>query len=302
MSMNTGSLQRLLAPGLKSVFDVTVKNHPDFNAMMYKTERSKKAYEVSAQVTNLGLLKAKSEGAAIQYDSMAQGYIPKFVHTTYALGIEATEELIADEQYKVLEKRSAALARSAMQTMNTLGASVLVNGFDTNYTMVGGDGKPLFSATHVAGPNGGTYSNLGTPADLSESTLEDLLIQIKGATDARGLKVPLIAQKLIIPANYSFIAARILNSQLQSGTANNATNAIRDSGLLSGGIVENVYLGDVDAWFVTTDAQEGLIQYIREDVTFKEDVAFSTGSSRYKASFRASWGWADAHGCYGNAG
>lgn len=302
MSMNTGSLQRLLAPGLKSVFDVTVKNHPDFNAMMYQVERSKKAYEVSAQVTGLGLMKAKSEGAAIQYDSMQQGYIPKYVHTTYALGIEATEELIADEQYAVLSKRAKALAKSAMQTQNTLGASVLVNGFDTAYTMVGGDGKPLFSATHVSGPNGGSYSNLGTPADLSESTLEDLLIQIKGATDARGLRVPLIATKLIIPANYSFIASRIMNSQLQSSTANNAINAIKESGLLAGGIVENVYLSDPDAWFVKTDADEGLTQYIREDVNFKEDVAFSTGSSRYKATFRMSFGWSDAHGIYGNAG
>jgi len=303
MTMTTGSLPRLLQLGLKNTFDVTVKEHPNFNAMMYDVQRSKSAYEVAAQVSGLGLLKAKTEGDAIQYDSMAQGYIPKFVHTTYALGIEATEELIADEKYGVLQKRARALAKSAMQTQNTIGAAVFNNGFDTGYTMTGGDGKPLFSATHVSGPNGGTYSNLaGTPSDLTESTLEDMLVQIKGATDARGLKVPLIAQKLVIPPAYSFIASRILKSQLQSGTGNNAINAIKESGLLSGGIVENPYLTDVDAWFIITDADDGLMQFIRQDVTFAEDVAFSTGSSRYKAQFRMSFGWADAHGVYGNAG
>jgi hypothetical protein len=54
-------------------------------------------------------------------------------------------------------------------------------GFNTSY--VGGDGKPLFSASHPTA--NGTQSNLLTAADLSEAALEDAVTNITNAKQQR---------------------------------------------------------------------------------------------------------------------
>lgn len=301
--ITTGSGPRLLQSGLNKIFGDTLKQHPNLNAEMYAMEKSKKAYEVDLQWEGLGLAKQKNEGDSIQYDSMTQGFVPKYIHLTYALGIIATKEMLQDEQYGVLANRTKALAKSVVQTRNTTGAAVFNNGFDTNFTMPGGDGKPLFSATHPNGPSGGTFSNLAsTPSDLTESTLEDMLIQIKQATDARGLKISLMPRKLIVPPAYAFIAQRILNSQLQAGTGNNDINAMRSMNALPEGFVVNPYLTDSDAFFVITDADQGMKCIVRQEPEFAEDNSFNTGNMRFKVDYRESYGWTDPRGVYGNAG
>jgi len=224
-------------------------------------------------------------------------------HLTYALGIAATKEMLQDEQYGVLTNRTKALAKSVAQTRNTTGAAVFNNGFDASFVMPGGDGKPLFSATHGNGPHGGTFSNVAaTAGDLTESTLEDMLIQIKNATDARGLKIALMATKLVTASEGTFNAQRILNSQLQSGTANNDINAIRSTDSLSGGFVTNPYLTDANSWFVLTNADQGMKCIVRQEPDFAEDNSFNTGSKRFKVDYRESYGWTDPRGCYGNEG
>ena len=302
-TITTGSGPRLLQAGLKNIFGNTLKQHPNLNEMMYKMGKSTKAYEVDLQWEGLGLAPVKNEGADLAYDSMSQGFVPKYVHLTYAKGIVATKEMLQDEQYGVLGRRTEALARSVVQTRNTTGAAVLNNGFDTAYVMSGGDGKPLFSASHVNGPHGGTYSNLaGTPSDLTEATLEDMLVQIKGATDARGLTVALNGRKLVVPNNYAFIAQRILKSQLQSDTANNAINAIASTNSLPEGFMVNPFLTDTDAFFVLTDADYGLQCMVRQEPEFAEDSDFNSSNRRFKVDYRESYGWSDPRGVYGNAG
>ena len=71
-------------------------------------------------------------------------------------------------------------------TKQVKAANVLNNAFDPNFT--GGDGVELCSAVHpiVAG----TFANeLGTAADLNETSLEQSLIDIAAFTDERGLLI-----------------------------------------------------------------------------------------------------------------
>ena len=73
-------------------------------------------------------------------------------------------------------------------------------------------------------------------------------------------------------------------------------------GLLKGGVVVNHYLSDADAWFVSTDAPEGLIAQTRRAVEFAKDNDFQTENALMKASVRMGFGWADWRGVYGTAG
>ena len=160
----------------------------------------------------------------------------------------------------------------------------------------------LFSDSH---PNfsGGTFANvLDTPADLSEAALEQASIDIMKFRDDRGLRISVKPQRLIVPPDLWAEACRILKSQLQNDTANNAINALRSEGIFPGGYAVNHYLTDPDAWFIKTDAPEGLKAFRRKDVTFAADNDFDTSNAKFKAAFRRSYGWTDPRGAFASEG
>ena len=53
--------------------------------------------------------------------------------------------------------------------------------------------------------------------------------------DDRGLRIAAQGTMLIIPTAYSFVAERLLESQLRTGTADNDLNAIKNGGYLPQG-------------------------------------------------------------------
>jgi len=303
MTISTGSVPRLLQKGVKAIFGNSLKEHDRKFDKMFATHDSTKAFEVDVQLEGFNRASSKPEGDDITFDSRRQGFTPKYIHTTFAKGYIVTEEALEDELYGQLNTGARALARVMNITKEIEGAAVYNNGFDTGVLMPDGDGLPLFSTAHVNGPSGGTYSNrLATDADLSEASLEDMLILIQTMTDARGLPAALQALRLLVAPANSFEAQRILGSVLQNDTGNNATNAVRDMNSVRDGFMSNPFLTDVDAWFLTTDAPEGMKYYTRRAVRFGEDNAFTSGNARFKADERYSFGWSDARGAMGTPG
>lgn len=299
----TGNLPRLLQEGLNRVFGNAYDQHPMEWDKVFDDFSSGKNYEVDAQLEGMGLAPEKPQGDEVSFDSMRQGFTPKYQHLTYAKGFIVTKEALQDELYGQLERRARALAFSMQQTKEVVAANILNRGFNSAFTMVDGDGKELFATDHPLGPSGGTFSNeLATPADLSEASLEDLLIQIGNAVDARGLQIALQATRLVVPQALAFESQRILGSVLQNDTGNNATNAVRDMNSVRDGHTVNHYLTDTDAWFLKTNAPDGMKCFKRQEVQFGEDNAFTSGNARFKADERYSFGWSDPRGMYGSAG
>ena len=297
-----GNSPRLLQEGVKKVFGQAYENHMVEHSAIFDEDTSSKSYEIDVQFEGFGLASAKSEGGDIAFDSQRQGFSPTYPHITYAKGFVVTKEALADQLYGQFAKRARGLAFSMTQTKEVIGANVLNNGGTSTVLMGAGDGVSLFNDAHPNGPtNSATFANrLAITADLSEASLEDLLIQIGQATDPRGLKIALMGTKLIVPVSQQFEAQRILGSVLQNDTANNATNAINDMKALRDGYCVNHYLTDTDAWFIKTNAPDGMKYYSRQAVEFGEDNAFSSSNQQFKADERYSFGWTDARGIYGS--
>ena len=300
MAITTGNHPKELWPGVKAFFGKEYKSKPEIYSQVFKITTSDKGYEEIVEDTGMGLAPVKAEGAGVSYDTTRQGYTSRFTNVVYGLGGIVTREAMEDNQYESKAKRIAArLARSMRQTKETVHANVLNRGF--NSAFVGGDGKELLATDHPT--IAGSQSNeLAVAADFSEAALEDLLIQIRQAKDSKGLRVMLEGTKLIVPAALSFEATRVLSSVNQSGTANNDINAVRSMGLLSGGTVTWDFLTDDDAWFILTDAPEGLISMSRRALEITQDNDFDTENARMKATERYSNGWADWRGVYGSPG
>jgi len=300
MTIASGNHPKELWPGVKAFFGATYDEHPEEYGQIFDMETSDKLYEERVQHIGLGLAPLKAQGASISFEDTSQGYVSRITNVTYALGAMVTREAIEDGQYESIAMRlSRYLAFSIRQTEENVAANILNRAFNSSY--LGGDGLELCSALHVTAD--GTQSNeLAVSADLSEQSLEDLLIQIMQATDTKGMKISLIGQKLIVPPALTFEAARILESVNQSGTANNDINAMKAMGMLPQGVAVNHYLSDADAWFIKTNAPEGLICQTRRAVEFAKDNDFDTENAKMKASVRKGFGWADWRAVFGSPG
>ena len=302
--ITTGNITPLLREGIKKVFGQEYDHHQVQWSMLFNTEQSRKAFEQDQQMDGFGLAPVKQEGAGVAYDSQQEGFSPKFQNLTYAKGFIVTKEAMDDNLYNLFERRARALAFSMQQTKENVGANIYNRGFNSAFLMTGGDGVELFSTAHINGPSDSTtFSNeLAVGAALSETSIEDLLIQINEATDPRGLRIAIRGERLIVPPNLGFDAQRIMNSVLQNDTGNNATNAVSDMNSVRDGFTVNPFFTDADAWFLTTDAPNGLKYYTRREVDFGQDNAFSSENARFKASERYSFGWDDARGAFGTPG
>jgi hypothetical protein len=299
-----GNTARMLQEGLSEVFGQEYQAHEMQWDKIFSISVSKKAFEVDQQFEGFALAPVKEEGDSISYDSQQEGFTPKYPNITYGKGFIVTEEALEDNLYGVFNAKAQSLAFSMQQTKEVVCANVLNNGFDSNFTMQGGDGQALLSTAHPNGPTDpGTYSNkLAIDADLTEATLEDLLIQINQATDPRGLRIALRGIRLIVAPSNMFNAERIMGSTLQNDTANNALNAVKALQSVENGYSVNNYLTDEDAWFVKTNARAGMKYHTRRAVRFEQDMDFGTSNRRFKASERYSAGWSDARGMYGSQG
>jgi hypothetical protein len=298
--ITSSSFAKLLWPGVNKVYGMAYKDYPSEYDKIFPKYTSKKKYEEDVGTSSLGLAVAKSEGAAITYDDMRQGFTTRFTHIVYALGFIVTREMYEDDQYGAVGlKKSKALARSMRQTKEVVAANVLNRAFNNSYT--GGDGLEMCSLLHV-NVAGGTFANeLSTAADLSEAALEQAAIDISLFEDDRGLLIAAKPTKLIIPPQLMFDAHRILKSTGRVEVADNDTNALKDMGIVKG-VVVNHYLTDADAWFLQTDVDDGLKYWERRADAFEMDNDFDTENAKYKATGRYSFGWSDPRGIFGSPG
>lgn len=299
--INQNSFAKLLWPGLNAIYGKTYNDWETEYTSLFESNKSKKAYEEDLGVTGLGLAQQKTEGNSIAYDEESQAFLTRYMNITYGLGFMISREIYEDDQYgQVGNRRAKGLARSGLQTLETLGANVYNRAFSASYT--GGDGKELCATDH---PNysGGTWANeLSTAADLAEASLEQAVIDIAKWTDDRGLKIKVMPRKLIIPVDQQFEAERILASPYRVGTADNDVNALKSMGMFPDGIFVAHYLTDTDAWFIKTDAMDGLKYFERRPMEFAIDNDFDTENAKFKMTFRCSFGWTDPRSVYGSPG
>jgi hypothetical protein len=304
MAISRAQLAKELEPGLNALFGLSYDQYTNEYEEIFAIEDSERAFEEEVLISGFGSAPVKTEGAGVAFDTATEGFTARYTHDTIALAFSLTSEAIEDNLYDSLGRRyTKALAHSMANTKEVKGSDVLNNGFNTNFAI--GDGQPLFSTAHPLSGGGTGANRAATMADLNETSLEDALIDISTFTDDRGLTISVRATKLVVPPQLVFVADRILNSTLRSGTADNDINAIRNTGVLPGGYTVNHYLSDPDAYFIltsVTEAGEGLKMFQRTAMETSMEPDFSTDNVRYRARERYSFGTSDWRGAYGSQG
>jgi hypothetical protein len=301
MAINRAQLVKELEPGLNALFGLEYARYENEHAEIFDSENSDRAFEEEVMLSGFAQAPTKGEGSAVTYDTAQETYTSRYSHETVALAFALTEEAIEDNLYDSLSARyTKALARSMASTKQVKAANVLNNGFSSSFP--GGDGKELFALDHPTLTGGSGANEPSTDADLNETSLENAMIDIAAFKDERGIKINVQARKLIVPPQLQFVADRLLQTPGRVGTSDNDINAIKNMGMLPDGYVVNHYLTDTDAWFIKTDAPNGMKHFVRSPMSTGMEGDFETGNVRYKARERYSFGFSDWRGMYGSKG
>ena len=267
----------------------------------YTIKSSQKRSELTTTVTGVGDIPEKSEGSAYATDIIRVGYTKEFLHTTFGLMFEVTQEALEDDRYDVLSDQAKWFTFSASVVQEKRAALLFNNGFGSEQSP---DGVSIFNSTHPL-KSGTTARNiLATAADLSWTSLQQALVDWQRETkfEAGQNMMPVENLTLVVPPELEFLAAQIVNSTLQPQVTDNSINSIKT--LRDIEVVKNVYLTDTDAWFLLAgNKTHGFTSYERVPVSMEPaDKDPLTGNRLYPLRFRQSWGckwWQNAFGTAG---
>jgi hypothetical protein len=240
------------------------------------------------------------DGTPVSYQQGGVLFLQRYIYNVFGLAFALTKVLVEDgDHIRIGQVYARHLAQSLIETKETLCANILNRAFNSSFP--GGDGVSLINTAHPI--VNGTFSNqLTTAANLSQTSLEQMLIQVRQAVDNNGKKIRLVPRQLVVAPGNVFQAEVLLKSVLRSGSANNDLNPVKSIGLLDEGAAVISRLTSATAFFIQTDAPEGMKLMMRRKLEKTMEGDFETDSMRYKATERYIPGFTDPRAMYGTPG
>lgn len=267
--ITTGSIPRALQYGVDDFVKHLNKSYQAVGQRLFtqKDSHGKGFYE-SVTLAGMGEASRKGEGSAISYDSLDQESNTRWAVHTYVKAARMTMEAVDDNVYQdILPMVAKEIAKSLVYTKDLKRAEIFNNAITSADT--GPDGKVLIATDHPLQAGGTSTNRAATDADFSEDALENMIILIDGFLNPDGLKSMYSAKYLVVPSALQFEACRVLESKLRTGTAENDINAINSKGIIDDYIVWK-HLSDSDSWYVTTDAEDSLVEVNRKGIQRQE--------------------------------
>lgn len=299
--MRSTDFRSIVEPILNECFDGVYEQRKDEWSRVFREEQGiPRNYHEEPVLYGFGAAPQLPDGTPVSYQQGGVLFLQRYVYAVYGLAFALTKVLVEDgDHIRIGQVYARHLAQSLIETKETLAANILNRAFNSSY--VGGDGVSLINTAHPIAV--GSFSNqLTTAANLSQTSLEQMLIQIRGAVDNNGKKIRLVPRQLVVAPGNIFQAEVLLKSVLRTGTANNDINPIKSIGLLDEGAAVLSRLTSANAWWVQTDAPEGMKLLMRREMEKTMEGDFETDSMRYKATERYAINWTDPRALFGTAG
>jgi hypothetical protein len=299
--MRSTDFRSIVEPILNECFDGIYDQRADEWSKVFREQIGiPRNYHEEPVLYGFGAAPELPDGSPVSYQQGGVLFLQRYVYKVYGLAFALTKVLVEDgDHIRIGQVYAKHLAQSLIETKETLAANVLNRAFNSSYA--GGDGVQLSSNAHPI--VNGTFSNLlTTAANLSQTSLEQMLIQVRQAVDNNGKKIRLQPTKLVVAPGNVFQAEVLLKSVLRTGTANNDINPVKSIGLMPEGAAVMSRLTSSTAWWVQTDAPEGLKLMMRRGLEKTMEGDFETDSMRYKATERYWISWTDPRAVYGTPG
>jgi len=299
-----------MLPALEELFRSELAQHPSRRDVLFKTVAHDRDIWQSTEMHDLPLFNQVSEGQDYSFESQAQGASKTLKPAKYGLGFSISEEAVDDGKFAFIADGVAKLAKSGRESQEIQAMNIFNNAFTTETTA---DGVAVFSTAHTL-PSGGTMRNrLSADADLSDTSLEQMLVdfetQMIGDSGIIYRKMP---KYLVVHPSEKRLAMELIGSELRAATAEgtstgitnvNNMNSLKEDNLI---VISSPHLTDTDAWFLTSDPSEtGLRIISRKPIETKAagpDAGFVNDSILYKSRYREKIGVTHPYGVFGSSG
>ena len=299
--MRSTDFRSIVEPILNECFDGVYDQRADEWSRVFREQDGiPRNYHEEPVLYGFGAAPQLPDGTPVTYQQGGVLFLKRYVYKVYGLAFALTKVLYEDgDHIRIGQTYARHLAQSLVETKELLSANVLNTAFNSSYP--GGDGVSLISTAHPI--VNGTFSNqLSTAAVLSQTSLEQMLIQVRQAVDNNGKRIRLVPRQLVVAPGNIFQAEVLLKSVLRTGNANNDINPVKSIGLLDEGAAVLSRLTSSTAWWVQTDAPEGMKLLMRRRLEKTMEGDFETDSMRYKATERYDVGFTDPRAMYGTPG
>lgn len=299
--MRSTDFRSIVEPILNQTFDgIYTQRADEWKQVFREFNGTPRAYHEEPVLYGMGAAPELPDGQPVTYQSGGVLFIQRYNYKVFGLAFALTKVLVEDGDHISIGKTYAEhLAQSMIETKETLCANILNRAF--NGAFVGGDGVALNVTNHPIAT--GTFSNLLTAAaNLSQTSLEQMLIQIRNAVDNNGKRIRLDPQQIVTGPSNVFQAEVLLKSVLRTGTANNDINPVKSMGMLPKGQANLARITSTTAWWVQTNAPQGMKMAMRRRLEKSMEGDFETDSMKYKSTERYIPGWTDPRALYGTPG
>jgi hypothetical protein len=299
--MRSTDFRSIVEPILNECFDGVYDQRADEWSRVFREEDGiPRNYHEEPVLYGFGAAPQLPDGTPVTYQQGGVLFLKRYLYKVYGLAFALTKVLVEDgDHIRIGQVYARHLAQSLVETKELLAANILNVAFNNSYP--GGDGVSLINTAHPI--VNGTFSNqLTTAAVLSQTSLEQMLIQVRQAVDNNGKKIRLVPRQLIVAPGNIFQAEVLLKSVLRSGNANNDINPVKSIGLLDEGAAVMSRLTSSTAWWVQTDAPEGFKLLMRRRLEKTMEGDFETDTMRYKATERYDVGFTDPRCAFGTPG
>jgi Mu-like prophage major head subunit gpT len=299
--MRSTDFKAIVEPILNEEFDgIYTQRKDEWQAFLKQRQGIARAYHEEPVMFGFSQAPEVPDGMPVTYQQGGILFNKRYTYQVFGLAYALTKVLVEDGDHVSIGSIYAKhLAQALIETKETLAANIL--NFSVNASYIGGDGVSLLNANHPI--IGGVFSNiLATPAALSQTSLEQMLVQIRKAVNNNGNKVRVAPKKLVVSPDNLFQAEVLLKSVLRAGTNNNDINPVKSIGMLDDAPAIVSRLTSPTGWYITTDAPVGLQLLMRRTLQKAMEGDFETDSMRYKGTERYAMGWTDPRGLYGTQG
>ena len=249
--------------------------------------------------TGLGLAQPTGEREPYNQEDIAQAYQVTITPVKFTKAISITEEMLRFNLWPKINNLVAGVANSLIARIDTDAAKIFYLGFGTTF-FTGGDGQPLFYASHPM-LDGSVQSNTLGAVPLSYDNLKTAIQAMDRFYDDKGIQMlPCTKLRLVVARENKERAEEVLRSIGNPDSANRISNVFANGqGFIdykvSNWIPKTTYS---KYWFIVDLERAAYMAYMvwgwrpkfDDDKVVNNGTKVYTGSTMFRPGFQ-SWQW-----------
>lgn len=298
---------RLIIEGFYNMYYQELSETPSTFEKIVEIRESDKRFETDFEFVGLTMAQARNIGQGVEYEAPLDGGTKSITHTSYAKGVQFTQEDMDDDLYGVLVKVSKELPKTITRRVESVNAGNVAGVFSTT---TGFDGLALCSTAHTF-PNGRadvitgatTWSNrLAIDSALSPESLTSLMVLLAKQKSREGMPVDMEPDTLLIPPDLMPRASQIMKSMYQPFTDTNEVGNFGPGGIYKLKIVEWKWLPSTTMYLVLDSKNTPFYHYWRERPFFNKETDYNSRVQKFTCGARFSAGASEPRGFAGTPG